>query len=74
MFEADELRKIIDTAATPLRAIVLLAINCGPGQSDIAALPISAVDLKRSWVNVPRPKTAVERRCPLWRGNHQSRP
>jgi integrase len=29
-------------------------------------LPRSALDLKHGWVDFPRPKTAVERRCPLW--------
>jgi integrase len=24
------------------------------------------VDLKTGWVNFPRPKTAIDRRCPLW--------
>ena len=35
MFEAAELRKIIDAASQPLRAMVLLGINCGFGQTDV---------------------------------------
>jgi integrase len=66
MFEADELRKIIDKAGMPLKAMILLALNTGFGNSDIANLPIKALDLKRGWVDFPRPKTAIARRCPLW--------
>lgn len=66
MFEAAQLRKIIDSAEQPLRAMILLGINCGYGNNDCGTLPISALDLKGGWVDFPRPKTAVERRCPLW--------
>jgi hypothetical protein len=34
MIEADELRRIIRAAEQPLKAIILLGINCGFGQSD----------------------------------------
>jgi integrase len=66
MFEASELRTIIDAADMPMKAMVLLAANCGFGNSDCGRLPLSALNLKTGWVNYPRPKTAVERRCPLW--------
>lgn len=49
-----------------LRSMILLAINGGLGQSDLANLPRSALDLKRAWLNYPRVKTAVERQVPLW--------
>ena len=66
MFEAAELRTIIDAADQPLKAMIMLGINCGFGNTDCGTLPKSAVDLKTGWVNFPRPKTAIERRCPLW--------
>ncbi len=66
MFEADELRRIIDAATQPLKAMVLLGINCGFGNTDVATLPQSAVDLDGGWIDFPRPKTQVQRRCPLW--------
>jgi len=66
MFEADELRSIIDAATQPMRSMVLLAINAGLGNTDVSTLPLSAVDLRRGWLDFPRPKTAIERRCPLW--------
>jgi hypothetical protein len=66
MFEADELRKILETAKRPVKAMVLLGINCGFGQSDIANLPQSAIDFDNGWIEFPRPKTGIERRCQLW--------
>ena len=66
MLEAEELRALLAAANEPLRTMMLLGINCGFGNHDVAALPISALDLTKGWVNYPRPKTGVPRRCPLW--------
>ncbi|MFZ1935115.1 MAG: tyrosine-type recombinase/integrase [Thermoguttaceae bacterium] len=66
MFEAVELRAILDKATMPLRAMILLGANCGLGNTEITNLPIKALDLKACWLDYPRPKTAVLRRCPLW--------
>jgi integrase len=66
MFEAAELRKIIDVAEQPLRAMILLGINCGFGNTDCGLLPKSALNLRADWVDFARPKTAIERHCPLW--------
>jgi integrase len=49
-----------------LRAMVLLGVNSGFGNADCAALPRSALDLDAGWLNFPRPKTGIARRCPLW--------
>jgi integrase len=49
-----------------LRAMVLLGVNAAFGNHDIATLPLSALDLDAAWVNYPRSKTGIERRCPLW--------
>ena len=66
MFEAAEVRAIIGAANQPMKAMVLLAINTGFGNSDVANLPTKALDLDRGWVTFPRPKTGIERKCPLW--------
>lgn len=66
MFDADELRKIIDAAGVPLKAMILLGINCGFGNSDVSNLLIKAVDMKAGWIDFARPKTGIARRCPLW--------
>lgn len=65
-YSAGELRTIISAAGVQLKAMILLGINCGFGNIDCASLPRSAIDLDSGWLNFPRPKTAVERRCPLW--------
>lgn len=67
MWEAHELRAVIDNADVQLRAMLLLGINCGFGNSDCANLPLTALDLEGGWINFPRPKTGIERRCPLWK-------
>lgn len=66
MIDPAELRKIIDEADEALRAMILLAANCGFGQTDVSELNASAIDLKGGFINFPRPKTGVMRRCPLW--------
>jgi integrase len=66
MFEAAEIRRILDAAPLYLKAMALLGINCGFGNNDCAMLPIDALDLQGGWLDFPRPKTAVARRCPLW--------
>ena len=65
-FEAFQVRSLLDLAEQPLRAMILLGINCGFGNRDCGTLPKRAVNLKKGWINFPRPKTAIERRCPLW--------
>ncbi|MEO2045847.1 MAG: hypothetical protein ABGX16_04670 [Pirellulales bacterium] len=66
MFESKELRQIIDAADQPLKAMILLGVNCGFGNNDCGTLRLSVLDLKSGWVDYPRPKTAIQRRCPLW--------
>jgi integrase len=58
--------KTVPPASVPVRAMILLGINAGFGGSDCGALPTSAIDLKGGWVTFPRPKTGIDRRCPLW--------
>lgn len=66
MFEAAELRTILDAATQPLKSMILLAINGGLGNQDVGALPVDAIDLDTGWLDFPRPKTGVDRRIPLW--------
>ena len=66
IIEAPELRTIIEAAPTPLRAMILLGVNCGFGNTDVASLPRHALDLKNGWVDFARGKTGIPRRCPLW--------
>jgi integrase len=79
MFEAHEIRAMVYgalivgedgpklvRASQPLRTMILLGVNCGYGNSDVARLPETALDLDGGWVTFPRPKTGVNRRCALW--------
>lgn len=65
-FDAADLRMIINAAEQPLKTMVLLGINCGFGNSDVGNMPMDALDLEGGWIDYPRPKTGIERRCPLW--------
>jgi integrase len=54
-------------AAGPnLKAMILLGANGALGNTDLALLPFSAVNLKTGWLTYPRRKTGIERRIPLW--------
>jgi integrase len=66
MFEAAEIQRILEAASPVLRAMVMLGINCGFGNHDVGTLPVSALDLDAGWVDFPRGKTGIDRRCPLW--------
>ncbi len=64
MFEAHELRTILNAASQPLKAMILLAVNCGFGAADLSRLTLSSV--KNDLVCFPRPKTGIERQAYLW--------
>jgi integrase len=79
LFTAEEVRWMVEgalvggkegpemlRAGTPLRAMILLGINCGFGNADCGNLPLSALNLDGGWIDFPRPKTGIGRRCPLW--------
>lgn len=63
---ASLLRELLDAADMQTQAAILLGLNCGYGNHDVAARPLGAVDLDAGFVNFPRPKTGIPRRCPLW--------
>ena len=66
MFDVNEATRILAAGDVQLRAMTLLGLNCGFGNSDVATLPQSALDLDGGWVDFPRPKTGIHRRVPLW--------
>jgi integrase len=66
LFTAEEIRRLLEAADVPLKAMILLGINCGFGNADCGRLPLSALDLEGGMVDFARPKTGVNRRCPLW--------
>ncbi len=66
LFTADEIRRMLDAAGQPLKAMLLLGINCGFGMADCGRLPLTAMDLDGGWIDYAREKTGIARRCPLW--------
>jgi integrase len=66
LFTADEVRRLVAAADIQVRAHVLLGINCGFGNADVATVPLTAIDLDAAMIDFPRPKTGIPRRCPLW--------
>lgn len=66
LFDAAELRLLIDNAREPVRSMILLACNAALGCTDLSELSLEHLDLPSGWLDFPRVKTAVERRCPLW--------
>ncbi|MGE0377506.1 MAG: tyrosine-type recombinase/integrase [Planctomycetaceae bacterium] len=66
-FTAEEVRAMIDAAPTAqLKAMILLGINAAFGNTDIAELPLSAVDLKKGIIDFSRPKSGGPRKVVLW--------
>ena len=57
---------MLEEANLQLKAMILLGINCGFGNNDIARLPRECLKLRRGWHEYERPKTEVKRRSPLW--------
>jgi integrase len=62
----EQLHTLLRAAGPQMNAMMLLGLNCGFGNSDVATLPLTAVNLDAGWINFPRPKTGIPRRCPLW--------
>jgi len=63
---AAEILACLDEANVTAQAWILLGINAGYGQSDLAELRHRHLDLGRGVVAFPRPKTGIMRRCTLW--------
>jgi integrase len=66
MFEPQEILSILAVADVNFVAMLLLAINTAMGPTDLAMLPVAAVNLESGWLDFPRRKTGVARRVPLW--------
>jgi integrase len=66
LFRREEILLMLLTTPVHLEAMILLGINCGLGNADCGRLPQQALDLERGWLDYPRPKTGMKRRCPLW--------
>jgi integrase len=67
MFQAAQIKALLANALPQMKAMILLGINCGFGNTDVGSLTFKALDLDAGWVNHPRSKTGIMRRCPLWK-------
>jgi integrase len=68
LFTPEQIHLLLDESGIHFKAMLLLGINCAFGNNDINELPLSIVTraIKTGWIDYPRPKTEVDRRCPLW--------
>lgn len=66
LLSAPEIRTLMARSGLQMRAMILLGINGGLGNTDCASLAWDNVDLVKKVIDLPRPKTGVERRVPLW--------
>lgn len=64
LFTPSELNSLIEAASPQVKAMILLGVNCGFGNTDCGTLTIDRIE--NGWHNHPRPKTGVERRARLW--------
>lgn len=65
-YTASEVRAILDAANPTLRAAVLLGVNGGYTQKEVAELRASWLDRDAGVFDHPRGKTKAHRRVPLW--------
>lgn len=65
IFTAKEIRSMLDQANPMMRAAIMLGINGGYTQSELAKLVIPEVDLEDALVDHLRPKTKIVRTVPL---------
>ena len=66
LFEAAEIQAMLRVTEVPLRAMILLGINGGFGNTDCARIPIASVRWEQAVIEFDRQKTGVERIVPLW--------
>ena len=66
MFEREELLAALQHAGADMKAMILLGVNGGLGNTDVADLRLETPDLNNGWLDYPRAKTGIERRIPLW--------
>lgn len=66
LFTNDELQTLLAKANATMKAMILLGINCGLGNTDLGRLTHEHLDLAGGWLNYPRPKTGIDRRAKLW--------
>ena len=64
LLSREDVLALLEAADVKWKAMLLLAINGGFGNSDLARVKIA--DVAGEWLEMPRGKTGVDRRIPLW--------
>ena len=63
---AEQIRALLAAASPKLKAMILLGVNCGYGNTDCTKLVIGKLDLDHGWADFARTKNGIRRRNPLW--------
>jgi integrase len=66
MFTAKEILAQLDAASEKMKAMILLGINCGYGNTDCGTLKIEEINFGTRIINRSRAKTEMDRVSPLW--------
>ena len=66
MLPPETIVELMDAASVPIRACMLLGINCGFYAIDCSDLPIDAINFTDRVIDFERYKTGIDRICPLW--------
>lgn len=66
MLSPADLHALLDAAPRQLRAMILLGLNGGYGNTDCATLLKSTADLDAGLIDYRRQKTGIDRVIPLW--------
>lgn len=66
MLTPSQIHDLLAAADPQMQAMILLACNAGLGNKDCGMLNANQLDLRKGWLNYPRPKTGVSRRAKLW--------
>ena len=66
MYEAAEINALLGAAKPQMRAMILLGINCGLGNTDVGQLARSNLSLRSGVLDYARSKTGISRRAILW--------
>jgi hypothetical protein len=65
MFSACNIRTMLKKAYPNMKAVILLVINAGYGPHD--CIELTPDRIRDGFIDFVRPKTGVQRRCPLWK-------
>jgi hypothetical protein len=76
MFEASQIRQMLEHADATMRAMVLLGVNAAFGNSDVTRLPLNAINLNAGWITYrgQRRVRGEGCRCGRRQPNHCGRP